>query len=64
MAIVTRTIEVDRSPADARYSARAYAIRCQWNVPDEVFMILALEESGMKGVAGLARYRAEFAKLV
>ena len=64
MAIVTRTIEVDRFPADGRYFVRAHAIRCQWNVPDDVFMILSLEESGMKGVAGLAKYRAEFAKLV
>ena len=40
--------------------ARAHAIRCQWNVPDDVFMILSLEESRMKGVAGLAKYRDEF----
>ena len=40
--------------------ARAHAIHCQWNVPDDVFMILSLEESQMKGVAGLAKYRDEF----
>jgi len=44
--------------------AGAHAIRCRWNVPDDVFMILFLDESGMKGVAGLAKYRPEFAKLV
>jgi putative acetyltransferase len=44
--------------------ARARAIRCQWNVPDDVFMILSLDESTMNRVEGVARYRPEFAKLV
>jgi len=60
MAIVTRTIEVDTFPADGRYFARAHAIRCQWNVPDDVFMILSLDESRMNRVEGLAKYRDEF----
>jgi len=36
-------------------------IRCEWEVPDEAFMILVLSEPEMRGVAGLARYRSEFA---
>jgi putative acetyltransferase len=35
-------------------------IRSQWPVPDEVFMILVLDEPQMQGAAGLARYRPEF----
>jgi putative acetyltransferase len=41
------------------------AVRCSWEgVPDEVFMILVLEESAMIGVAGVARYRDEFTRAV
>jgi predicted N-acetyltransferase YhbS len=29
-------------------------------VPDEAFMILVLGEAELKGVSGVARYRAEF----
>ena len=35
-------------------------IRCQWDVPDEAFMILVLDEAGMRGASGLARYRSEW----
>jgi putative acetyltransferase len=36
-------------------------IACQWKgVPDEVFMILILDETAMDGVTGTARYRDEF----
>ena len=35
-------------------------IRCEWEVPDEAFMILILEATEMDGVSGLARYRSEF----
>ena len=44
--------------------AGAHGIRCQWNVPDNVFMILFLDESAMKGVSGLAKYRPEFSELL
>jgi len=40
--------------------ASDYGIRCEWDVPDNVFMVLVLDESKMKGVSGLAKYRAEF----
>ena len=41
--------------------ASAHGVRCEWNVPDEVFMLLVLDESAIEGIRGLARYRPEFA---
>jgi len=35
-------------------------ITCEWNVPDDVFMIKVLDERKMQGVSGLAKYREEF----
>jgi len=40
--------------------ASLYGIRSEWEVPDEVFMILVLNEAEMKGVSGVAKYRQEF----
>ena len=40
--------------------ASMHGIRCKWNVPDEAFMILVLDESRMCGASGVARYRSEF----
>ena len=40
--------------------AAASGIQCQWKVPDDVFMLLILDENRMAGVTGLARYRPEF----
>jgi putative acetyltransferase len=39
-------------------------IRCQWDVPDEAFMILILDESAMSDVHGTAWYRSEFDEAV
>ena len=44
--------------------AGAHGIRCQWNVPDNVFMILSLDESRMNRVEGLAWYRPEFSEVL
>jgi putative acetyltransferase len=44
--------------------ANRYAIHSEFKVPDEVFMILVLNESEMQGVSGLAKYRPEFAETV
>ena len=44
--------------------ASRYDIRCEWNVPDEVFMILVLNASELDGVTGVARYRPEFAEAI
>jgi len=41
--------------------ASEHGLKCQWDgVPDEAFMVLVLDESAMKGVSGVARYRSEF----
>ena len=40
--------------------ASAHGIKCQWEVPDDVFMLLVLDEAKMQGVSGLAKYRDEF----
>jgi putative acetyltransferase len=38
-----------------------YRITCEWDVPDEVFMVLVLDAAKMSGVTGTAQYRREFA---
>ena len=72
----TRTLEDARCPCiivlgHAEYYPRfgfrpasTCGIECQWKVPDEVFMVLVLDEARMKGVSGLARYRDEFSGVV
>ena len=40
--------------------ASTCGIRCQWEVPDEAFMILVLNQQAMEGISGVARYRNEF----
>jgi putative acetyltransferase len=40
--------------------AVAHGIACEWDVPDDVFMVLILDATSMAGVSGLARYRPEF----
>jgi putative acetyltransferase len=42
--------------------ASRYRIQSEWEVPDEAFMILMINESAIIGVSGLARYRPEFAE--
>jgi putative acetyltransferase len=37
-------------------------ISCEWDVSDEVFMMLVLDEAKMSGVSGLAKYRKEFSE--
>jgi putative acetyltransferase len=43
--------------------ARAYGIQCEWDVPDEVFMVLIFDHSKVAGLSGLAQYRPEFSTL-
>jgi putative acetyltransferase len=38
-------------------------ITCEWEVPDEVFMLLVLDEAKMRDVSGLAKYRHEFSSV-
>ena len=40
--------------------AGGFGIKCEWDVPDHVFMLLVLDHARMQGVSGLARYRHEF----
>ena len=43
--------------------AGARGITCEWNLPDDAFMVLVLDEAEMKGVSGLAKYRDEFSSV-
>ena len=40
--------------------ARTRGVSCQWDVPDDAFMVLVLDEARMRGVSGAATYRDEF----
>ena len=42
--------------------ASMYGITCEWDVPDEVFMALFLDETRINDAAGLARYRPEISE--
>lgn len=43
--------------------ASRYRIKCEWDVPEDVFMILVLDPAKMQGVSGLAKYRDEFSNV-
>jgi putative acetyltransferase len=43
--------------------ASAHGIKCEWEVPDNVFMLLVLDQTKMQGVSGLAKYRHEFSSV-
>jgi len=40
--------------------ASTYGLTCEWDVPDDVFMMLALDRSTIRRVSGLVKYRQEF----
>jgi len=40
--------------------AGRYGITCEFDVPDDVFLILALKEEALKGRSGIAKYQPEF----
>lgn len=40
--------------------ASRFGVSCPWAVPDEVFMLLPLDETQLAGVAGRAEFRSEF----
>ncbi len=40
--------------------ASLHGLLCQWEVPDEAFMVLILDAAVLAGSSGVARYRAEF----
>jgi len=41
-------------------AASTGGLRCEWEVPDDVFLVLVLDPTQMQGVSGLAKYRQEF----
>jgi putative acetyltransferase len=43
--------------------ASEHGIKCEWDVPDNVFMLLVLDQAKMEGVSGLAKYRHEFSSV-
>jgi putative acetyltransferase len=43
--------------------ASTQGITCEWEVPDDVFMLLILHEPTMRDVSGLAKYRHEFSSV-
>lgn len=43
--------------------ASAHGIKCEWEVPDNVFMLLVLDQTKMQRVSGLAKYRHEFSSV-
>jgi predicted N-acetyltransferase YhbS/predicted enzyme related to lactoylglutathione lyase len=40
--------------------ASTHGVRCEWEVPDDVFMLLILDPVRAQGISGLAKYRQEF----
>jgi len=42
---------------------REKGLRCEYPVPDEVFMVLELEPDALRGRSGLVRYHAAFAQI-
>jgi putative acetyltransferase len=44
--------------------ASFYGMTPEWNLPDDVFMVLVLDEERMRGVSGLVKYRHEFSTVV
>jgi putative acetyltransferase len=43
--------------------ASNHGIKCEWEVPEDVFMLLVLDEEKMQGIFGLAKYRHEFSSV-
>jgi putative acetyltransferase len=44
-------------------TASNFGIKCDWDIPSDVFMLLVLDEAKMQGVSGLAKYRDEFSSV-
>ncbi len=43
--------------------ASQYRLRCQFDVPDDVFMALELQAGALQGIRGLVRYQPEFSEM-
>jgi putative acetyltransferase len=44
--------------------ASSRGITCEWEVTEDAFMLLVLDDARMRGVSGLARYRHEFSSVL
>lgn len=44
--------------------ASSLSVKCEWDVPDDVVMLLILDESKMQGISGLVKYRHEFSTIL
>ena len=42
--------------------ASRYGIQSEWEVPDDAFMVLVLDEQRKEGLSGTAKYRPEFSE--
>jgi len=43
--------------------ATSFSVKCEWDVPSDVFMLLVLDQTKMEGISGLAKYRHEFSSV-
>jgi putative acetyltransferase len=43
--------------------ASNHGIKCEWEVPEDVFMLLVLDQEKLQGVSGVAKYRDEFSSV-
>jgi len=43
--------------------ASRYGIKCEYDVPDEVFMLIELRAGALRGCAGTAKYQPEFSEV-
>jgi putative acetyltransferase len=44
--------------------ASRYGIKCEWDVPEEVFMVIELREGALLGHSGIAKYQPEFSQFL
>ncbi len=40
--------------------ARPLGVTCEWDVPDDVFLLLVLDPGRLQGASGMVKYRPEF----
>ena len=45
-------------------AAAVYGLKCQWDVPADVFMVIVTHRTKMTGISGVVRYRPEFSNLM
>jgi predicted N-acetyltransferase YhbS len=43
--------------------ASEQGIVCEWDLPDDVFMLRVLDRDAVRGLKGLAKYRTEFSSV-